>query len=764
VASSQEPASAGARSAEDVLDLLIVGGGPAGTAAAFRAKELELNTLVIDRDDVLTRIRDYAKGKAILPDFGGGDKMLFPEGGPLVKDLHFSPIDKDAMHAGWKALYGRHGVREEVGVELVGLDADADGLWQAKLWHSHTKSESTVQARHVVLALGGGMPRRLDIPGDVKSIATGLTDASAFVGAPVCVIGGGTSAAEAAIAISSAKSAADDPTPVCWAYRGTKMPAVSKALADELFEAYTSGGNIRYLPGSEPVSISDRSGQSMLCLEVDRKELVNRPTEVLHLEFLTRQTIACIGQEIPERFLATLGLGAVTGGPRNKKAFAVSPLLETIRPNLYLVGDTLSPLYFEADDWAGDPSEFREVRRRGNVKAALRDGVLVAEVVSQRLQGVTNIVVNLNRDAAPPPPERASVAASTAGPATETTVDMTQAPAAAPERRACLILLLQGNTVEADEFKLNPNGPTTIGRGRCDIRFPDDTLMSERHVTIVGEHNRYLLRDEGSSDGVFLRVTEDRPTEVEGGAIVSAGRQWLVLSGAADPGLTHYGPDGRVRNRYPLTEGQTVVVGRDGDLPLDRKDGMLSRRHMSATVRHGVTSIRDLKSVNGTFLKVASSRPLEDGDEIRFGAQTLRFSMSRETRPQMAVQFQTPLAMPVATAAAAAEQAAHAGAGAGEAGAMTVVFKNIGKECPIAKGHSICQLAEDGDVPIKAQCHEGRCGSDPIRIISGAECLNNPTEAEASTLEELGLEAGEYRLACVTRASGAVVVELLDPA
>jgi ferredoxin len=155
---------------------------------------------------------------------------------------------------------------------------------------------------------------------------------------------------------------------------------------------------------------------------------------------------------------------------------------------------------------------------------------------------------------------------------------------------------------------------------------------------------------------------------------------------------------------------------------------------------------------------------LEDGDEIRFGAQTLRFSMSRETRPQMAVQFQTPLAMPVATAAAAAEQAAHAGAGAGEAGAMTVVFQNIGKECPIAKGHSICQLAEDGDVPIKAQCHEGRCGSDPIRIISGAECLNKPTEAEASTLEELGLEAGEYRLACVTRASGAVVVELLDPA
>ena len=57
----------------DVLDMLIVGGGPAGTAAAFRAKELGLSALVVDFDDILKRIRDYAKNKPILPSFGGGD-------------------------------------------------------------------------------------------------------------------------------------------------------------------------------------------------------------------------------------------------------------------------------------------------------------------------------------------------------------------------------------------------------------------------------------------------------------------------------------------------------------------------------------------------------------------------------------------------------------------------------------------------------------------------------------------------------------------
>src|SRR6188474_130272 len=78
----------------EILDLLIVGGGPMGTATAFRAKELGLAALVIDHDDILKRIRDYAKDKLILPDYGGGDLMTFPEGGELTRALHFEPIDK----------------------------------------------------------------------------------------------------------------------------------------------------------------------------------------------------------------------------------------------------------------------------------------------------------------------------------------------------------------------------------------------------------------------------------------------------------------------------------------------------------------------------------------------------------------------------------------------------------------------------------------------------------------------------------------------
>jgi ferredoxin/thioredoxin reductase/pSer/pThr/pTyr-binding forkhead associated (FHA) protein len=743
--------------ASEEVDLLVVGGGPAGTAAAFRARELRIRVLVVDQDDVLTRIRDYAKGKEILPDFGGGDKMQFPDGGALIKDLRFEPIDKDAMHVHWKGLYASHGVPAKVGVELIGLEADARGLWHAKLWNSAAKREELVAAHHVALALGGGMPRRLDIPGDVKSIASRLDDAEAYVGGPACVIGGGTSAAEAVIAISQAKSRADDPTPVCWAYRGTKMPAVSRALADDLFAAYTQGGNIRYLPGSDPVSVSIRTDCSVLCLEVDRKELADRPTEVLHLEFLTSHCIACIGQEIPERFLHSLGVTAVVGGPRNKKGLVVSPLLETCRPNLYLFGDTLSPLYLEADDFQADPADFREIKRRGNVKAALRDGALVAEVVAQKLEGKTNIHVALTSDHVAAPPTPAGVG-EVPGP-----------PQAPPARQAFLVRLLRDG-VEADEFNLTPNAVTTIGRLRADVSFPDDSMLSDRHATIRHGPTGYVLHDEGGDGGVFVRVSEDRPTAIHPGDIVNAGRQWLVFGGSGDLSFTHYGPTGRELGRYPLREGGSVAVGREADVVLDLADGSLSRRHVAASVRNGVISVRDLKSINGTFLKVEAGRVLEDGDEIRLGGQSLRFSLARESRPAMDVHFETPTAPAAIIAPAAAAPVVEAPAVQATGADVTMMsvpqvdFRNMGKQCALAKGRSLCDIAEDQGVGIKAQCHEGKCGSDPLRIISGQEHLNKITEMEASTLDLLGLEAGEYRLACVTRATGPVVVEVLDPA
>ncbi len=262
----------------DLLDMLIVGGGPAGTAAAFRAKELGLAALVIDYDDLMKRIRDYAKDKLILPHFGGGDRMQFPIGGSLIEALQFDPIDKDDMCSRWKNLYRQQNVPARIGVELTGLSRRPDGVLAVQTWNHRTRQEETYNTRHLVLAIGRGVPRRFDIPGNVDGIRYRLDDAAAFVGEPTCVIGGGTSAAEAVIAISNAKLTAEDACPVYWSYRGDKMPKVSKALSDVFFDAYLGNGNIRYYPNSEPVAIvTGPDREEYLSIRVDRRSIDRAP-------------------------------------------------------------------------------------------------------------------------------------------------------------------------------------------------------------------------------------------------------------------------------------------------------------------------------------------------------------------------------------------------------------------------------------------------------------------------------------------------------
>src|SRR5262249_28092177 len=150
----------------ETLDVLIAGGGPAGTTAALRARELDLSALVIDYDDLMKRIRDYPKEKLILPGYGGGDKVPFPEGGALVRTLHFDDIDKDDLVGAWKSRYVEHGIAARIGSELIGLERRADGAWTAITWNHRAGEEMRYAARFVLIAIGAGVPRRFDIPGD----------------------------------------------------------------------------------------------------------------------------------------------------------------------------------------------------------------------------------------------------------------------------------------------------------------------------------------------------------------------------------------------------------------------------------------------------------------------------------------------------------------------------------------------------------------------------------------------------------------------
>ena len=776
----------------EVLDMLIVGGGPAGTGAAFRAKELGLSALVIDYDDLMKQIRDYPKSKKILPDYGSGDKMKFPKTGELIGQLRFEPIDKDDFCERWKGYYREHNVPAKIGLELVSLERQSEEVWKAVLYNANTRGEEFLLAKHVVLAMGNGAPRAFDIPGNTKDIAYRLSDAEFYIGAPVLVIGSGTSAAEAVISVSNAKVDKKDPNAVYWSYRGNNLPKVSKALADEYFTAFVENGNIRTCPNSEAAAVvatDDR--KEYLSIRIDRRIIAGRPNETAHLEFYKEYCIACTGQEIPESFLKKLDIKVIKVGEGEKKQnrIVVTPLLESQQPNVYLIGSMLGNVYFETDDF-DDPATFREKNFGGNIKASITDGVFITEVIKQKLDGRVDIGVNLEFYPADGAPKDES---SGLLPIPGVSAETMSAPPAMESPRAYLVSILPDDT-EGERFPLKSAGFTSIGRKDCDISFPNDTTLSDQHASITTSPEGYFLRDDGSRYGIFLKLRPMQPKELAAGDVVQLGRQFLVVSSENGKHfLLHYDANGKFTNRYQLQEG-AIELGKIASIVLDANDATLSRRHLSATLQAGKISIQDLDSRNGTYLKVRNLVQLEAGDQFYAGQRIFKFELKQEAS-RYSVIYKTPLSgyatvaktqgpspgpvqrppepppktpkapeppPPRIQPAPQPPPPAPSPSQGPKLEGMVVRFKNTGQICSYTRGKSICEIAEKNGVPIKADCHEGTCGTDPIRIISGGENMNDPGDAEEATLaDKYKLKAGEYRLACVAKPRGPVEVEIL---
>ncbi|MBX2819758.1 MAG: FAD-dependent oxidoreductase [Rhodothermaceae bacterium] len=784
----------------DVLDVVIVGGGPAGTAAAFRAKELGLSALVIDYDDLMKRIRDYAKSKLILPDYGGGDKMQFPQGGDLISALHFEPIDKDDMCNEWKGFYRTFNVPAKIGLELTGFEYLEDGTIQVNTFNHRLRKDEPIKTKHLVYAIGRGVPRRFDIPGNTDGIAYRLDDAENYTGRPVCIIGGGTSAAEAVIAISNSKIDSKDSCPVYWSYRGDKMPKVSKALSQVFFDAYVGNGNIRYYPKSEPVAIiTGPDREEYLSIRVDRRNIEGRSTEAVHLEFAKTSCIACIGEDIPESFLNSMGIYMATGGPKNKKRMAVTPIMETQQPNVYMIGDILSPMYLEAETHEADPASFSDVRRRGNIKSALRDGVFVAEVINQKLQGQSQIKVNL--DFAEPAPEKKekeytedSTAPALAVPDFNSIVpDKAESPVEKEMLEAAPRLVrMTSADVEEDEFLIQSGSQLSIGYGVVDVQLPGDHSGTHKHAMLEERSGEYILHDQGNPQGVFLRLSSKKLRKIETGALLQLGRQYLMFG--QDGGnhvVAQYDRSGKLLKKHPLSEG-TIIAGRDApNITLDPEDRVLSRRHLIISIKNGEIFVKDAGSTNRTYLRVKDSISLKDDEIFRIGPNFFKINMDNQAPKDQTiynipapshtqissapvaepkVDSQPPASTPEPVVSEVKE--AEAPAPAVEAapstnGAPSVQFKGESEVHTIEPSESVLELALDNDVSIKYECQSGSCGLDPIRIISGGEHLNDvDDEGEAWTLDEIcHLEAGngngQCRLACMTKVSGPVVVEVV---
>ena len=190
VAAARPSAALQVREADALLDLLIVGSGPAGIACALEAKTQGLDFLLVEQDRLGGTVAHYPRQKMVLT-----QPVVLPRYGALKQ----TEYQKEELIALWEELAVSEELPLRTGWTFEDMERAADGVFDVRF-----AGGERLRAGAVCLALGRrGTPRKLGVPGEARTkVSYGLIDAQGFQDQHLLVVGGGDSAVEAAIALA----------------------------------------------------------------------------------------------------------------------------------------------------------------------------------------------------------------------------------------------------------------------------------------------------------------------------------------------------------------------------------------------------------------------------------------------------------------------------------------------------------------------------------------------------------------------------------
>jgi thioredoxin reductase/NAD-dependent dihydropyrimidine dehydrogenase PreA subunit len=209
----------GARETKDVLDVVIVGCGPAGLSTALNCQHHGLRFAVLEKEDVGGTVRNYPRKKIVMT-----SPVVVPGFGKLV----FKEIVKERLIDLWEDIIRRTGLRVNTGETVAGIERGRDGCFTV------TGNGGTYRARRVVLAIGRrGVPRKLGVPGEeLPKVIYSLREPEAYQRDRILVVGGGDSAIEAALALAELPE-----NQVSIAYRGERFSRIKPGNLSRIDEA-----------------------------------------------------------------------------------------------------------------------------------------------------------------------------------------------------------------------------------------------------------------------------------------------------------------------------------------------------------------------------------------------------------------------------------------------------------------------------------------------------------------------------------------------
>lgn len=185
------------------------------------------------------------------------------------------------------------------------------------------------------------------------------------------------------------------------------------------------------------------------------------------------------------------------------------------------------------------------------------------------------------------------------------------------------------------------------GRDDGQILFPEDTWLSPRHATFLYQGGQLVVRDEGSQNGVYVRVRGSVPVGI--GDHFMCGEQIFrvdpapeAMDGGPDADQTYFYASPRKSYAFTLTQilaggGEGLVYCATGTTHVGREecgvnfplDVYMSGTHARIDVGANASlTLTDEGSKNGTYVRVRQSQPLSHGDYLFLGKQLLRVEIT----------------------------------------------------------------------------------------------------------------------------------------
>jgi len=297
-----------------MLDLLIIGAGPAGLSAADAAAQQGLDYLVIEKGTIANTIRLYPVGRTL---FSTPNELEMREA--TLRPLCEKPTRDELL------THNIHFVLEkDLKVNTDERVVDVSGDVEQGFFITTDRAE--YHAARVLFAIGAmDIPRRLNVPGEELSKVHHLfVEPYPYVRKDALVVGGGNSAAEAALFLSEEGARTtlaiwrDD-----WENRDPKAGAMKHWVRTPL-EAEIDAGRLRVVLYKHV----DEIGEKDVTLTTETGESLTLPNDVVFV---------LVGSDADLTMLKSLGVKTEAGKLTEVPVYETETFETTVR-GIYVAG------------------------------------------------------------------------------------------------------------------------------------------------------------------------------------------------------------------------------------------------------------------------------------------------------------------------------------------------------------------------------------------------------------------------------------------